>query len=239
MRLQQYLAHAGIASRRKCEALILEGRVKVNGSVAKELGTTVEPGRDTVTFDGKDVRFERKLTYCFYKPPHVMCTADDPEGRQTVHDYFRDVPERLYNVGRLDFDSEGVLLMTNDGDLANALTHPSKQIDKVYFAVCDGLVAPEALEALRRGVVIDGRKTAPAKVSALKLDASGSTLLIRIHEGRNRQIRKMLDVVGHPVRYLRREQFATLTIEGLKPGKYRLIEGEELRKLRDLAGLKS
>lgn len=238
MRLQQYLAHAGIASRRKCEALIVEGRVSVNGQVVTELGTTVEPGRDAVRYDGRLVGFERKVTYCFYKPPHVVSSSSDPEGRQTVQDFFRDVPERLYNVGRLDYDSEGVLLMTNDGELANALTHPSREVEKVYFTVCDGAIEAETLDALRLGVEIDGQKTAPANVKALKVEANSSTLLIRIHEGRNRQIRKMLDAVGHPVRFLRRDRFATLTLEGLKPGKYRLIEGEELRRLRDSAGVK-
>lgn len=237
MRLQQFLAHAGIASRRKCETYISDGRVQVNGTVVTTLGTTVQPGRDVVLFDGKYVYFQDKRYICFYKPPHVMCTVNDPEGRKTVMDYFSAVDTRLYNVGRLDYNSEGVLFMTNDGELANALTHPSHEIKKTYYVICEGSLSTQDLDQLRDGIMLDEKKTYQATVSLKKTTNLRSEVFITIHEGRNRQIRRMLEAINHPVLFLRRESFANLTLEGLKKGQWRDLTQEELAEMRRLAGI--
>jgi len=230
MRLQKYLAEAGVASRRKCEEYILAGRVTVNGKVVTELGTKVQEG-DEVCFDGKPLKLEKKVCILFYKPSRVMCTSSDPQGRPTVLDYFKHLDLRLYTVGRLDYDTEGLILVTNDGELANALTHPSHEVEKTYYVVCRGKLSRQAVQKLREGVEIDGRRTTPAKVKVISSNENSTRMYITIHEGRNRQVRKMCQAVGHEVTFLRRESEGGLTLDGLRPGEWRYLTAQEIHAL--------
>ena len=237
MRLQKYLADAGVASRRACETLIAAGRVRVNGATAA-IGQSVEAG-DTVELDGKPVACaQRHVVILFYKPRGVVCTSEDPEGRRTVQDYFRDLPERLYNVGRLDLNSEGLLLMTNDGALAHRLTHPRFGVEKTYYVVCDVKVTASDFAKLTNGVLLDDGMTAPARVDCVRTTQRGDTsFLITIHEGRNRQIRRMAEAIGHRTLRLKRERFGCLELGTLKPGEWRYLTESELTSLRALLGL--
>ncbi|MGI6694807.1 MAG: pseudouridine synthase [Christensenellales bacterium] len=231
MRLQKYLAACGVASRRQAEEFIAQGLVQVNGQTITEMGVRVAPG-DKVTFRGKAVRPEEEKRYIlYYKPIGEVTTVSDPEGRPTVMDHFKDFPVRLYPVGRLDFDSEGLLLLTNDGDLTRRLTHPSFEVDKRYIARVSNRVSEEGLRMLRGGVVIDGRKTAPAKVSVLRQDTFSTDILITIHEGRNRQIRKMVEAIGHQVVRLKRVQYGPVTLGNMKRGEWRDLTEAELKAL--------
>ncbi len=234
MRLQKYLADAGIGSRRACEVLITDGRVTVNGKTAT-LGMTVEPETDNVQLDGKPVLIEAKRrVILFYKPRGVVSTSDDPEGRKTVQDFFKDVPERLYNVGRLDVNSEGLLIMTNDGELAYLMTHPKFKVPKTYYAVCDGILTPDEAANLTRGVELSDGMTAPAKVERVRQTRTGSTCFsITIREGRNRQIRRMLEAVGHKTLLLRRERVGPLYLGNLAPGEWRDVTQQELLALHE------
>jgi 23S rRNA pseudouridine2605 synthase len=231
MRLQKYLADCGVASRRQAEGLITQGLVQVNGQTVTEMGTKVSPG-DVVTFKGQVVKPEGQKRYIlYYKPIGEVTTVTDPEGRPTVMDHFRDFPVRLYPVGRLDFDSEGLLLLTNDGDLTRRLTHPSFEVEKRYIARASNQLSDEGLRALRAGVIIDGRKTAPAKVSVLRRDPFSTDILITIHEGRNRQIRKMVEAIGHQVVRLKRVQYGPIALGDMKRGEWRELSEEEVRSL--------
>lgn len=234
MRLQKYLAGCGAASRRKCEEFITAGRVTVNGSVVTELGTQVEEG-DVVTLDGKPMLPEEKKYYILYhKPMGEVCTASDPQGRATVLDRFRDFPARLFPVGRLDFDSEGLLLLTNDGEMMQRMLHPSREVDKTYLARVDGDVSLEAIRKLRAGVMLDERMTAPAEVRVIRRTGVETVVLVTIHEGRNRQVRRMFETVGHTVLLLRRVKFGPLEMGELKRGEWRELTEKELETLRDL-----
>ncbi len=221
MRLQKYLADCGIASRRQAEQLIAQGLVQVNGQTVLEMGVKVSPG-DVVTYQGRQVRPEGQKRYVlYYKPIGEVTTVKDPQGRPTVMDHFRDFPVRLYPVGRLDFDSEGLLILTNDGDVTKRLTHPSYEVEKRYIARVSNQVSDEGLYALRNGVMVDGRKTAPAKVSVLRRDPFSTDILITIHEGRNRQIRKMVEGIGHQVVRLKRVQYGPVSLGEMKRGQWR------------------
>lgn len=234
MRLQKYLAGCGAASRRKCEEFITAGRVTVNGAVVTELGTQVEEG-DAVTLDGKPMLPEEKKYYILYhKPMGEVCTASDPQGRATVLDRFRDFPVRLFPVGRLDFDSEGLLLLTNDGEMMQRMLHPSREVDKTYLARVDGDVSLEAIRRLRAGILLDERMTAPAGVRVIRRTGVETVVLVTIHEGRNRQVRRMFDAVGHTVLLLRRVKFGPLEMGELKRGQWRELTEEELARLRAL-----
>lgn len=237
MRLQKFLADAGVGSRRACERLIAEGRVRVNGAVAA-IGTTVSE-TDAVELDGAPVRpAARHVTILFYKPRGVVCTSDDPEGRRTVQDYFAGIPERLYHVGRLDLNSEGLLLMTNDGALAHRLTHPRFGVEKTYYVVCDGTVTAAELARLANGVELEDGMTAPARIEQVRTTQRGDTsFLITIHEGRNRQIRRMAEAVGHKTLRLKRERLGPLTVGSLRPGEWRYLTEAELAALRRQLGL--
>ena len=234
MRLQKYLAESGIASRRKCEAFIASGRVAVNGQIAA-LGSIVDPEKDEITLDGRRVDpAAERVVYAFYKPQGVICSSNDPQGRETVQDYFKDLPFRLFSVGRLDYDSEGLLLMTNDGALANALTHPSREIEKTYYAICDGKLHDDQRRALEAGVSLEDGMTAPARISDVYRAGNGNTsLYIAIHEGRNRQIRRMLEAVGHRTLLLRRVQEGSVSLGAMKPGEMRKLNENELAELRN------
>ncbi len=234
MRLQKYLAMCGVASRRTAEKMILDGRVKVNGAEITQMGVLVEPF-DTVLVDGKPVQPEEEKHYLLYhKPMGEMTTASDPEGRPTVLDKFRDYPVRLYPVGRLDFDSEGLLLLTNDGELTQRMLHPSREVEKVYLAKVSNRLAPEAARRLTEGVWLGGRKTAPAKVRILKYDAFSTSVLVAIHEGRNRQVRRMFEAVNHQVVLLRRVQFGPLKLGDVQRGQWRHLTADEVRLLKGL-----
>lgn len=237
-RLQKFMAEAGVASRRACEEMIRQGRVTVNGETAS-LGRSVEPEQDRVELDGKPVQKEQRRTVILlYKPRGVVSTSSDPEGRRTVQDYFREIPERLYNVGRLDLNSEGLLLMTNDGALANRLTHPRYGVEKTYYAVCDGKLTASEAARLTNGIELEDGMTAPARVDAVRTTQRGDTsFLITIHEGRNRQIRRMLEAVGHRTLRLKRERFGPLSLGTLAPGEWRKLSDEEIKKLENTLGL--
>ena len=231
MRLQKYLADAGIASRRKCEQLIEEGRVKLNGAVA-EIGMNVSDG-DVVTLDGKRVRANNeRVMIAFYKPKNVICSNAEEEDRKKVTDFFKDLPYRLYTVGRLDYDSEGLILVTNDGDAANRLMHPRYGLSKTYDVLCSGRFTDAEIHALASGVMLEDGMTAPARVKLLRETDNGNTeLSITIHEGRNRQVRRMVAAVGHDTLRLVRVSIGKLTISGLKSGQWRFLSREEAELL--------
>jgi 23S rRNA pseudouridine2605 synthase len=225
VRLNAYLARAGVASRRKADELIKAGRVTVNGEPGR-LNTFVQP-RDSVEVDGQRVRPQQLMYVLLHKPAGTVTTAHDPQGRPTVVD-FVGVRERVVPVGRLDADTTGALLLTNDGPLAHRLAHPRYGVEKVYEADVEGRPDAAALRALSEGVELEDGMTAPATVRCLAPDRVELTL----HEGRNRQVRRMLDAVGHPVRRLHRSRYADLTLEGLEPGQWRELEPSEVERLR-------
>jgi len=236
MRLQKYMAMCGVAARRKCEEIIAAGRVSVNGQTVTEMGTQVEES-DVVLVDGARIFLEEEKRYVLYhKPAGEVTTVSDEKGRETVMDRFRDFPVRLYPVGRLDYDSEGLLLLTNDGELAQRLTHPSCEVDKVYLARVTGNPSNEAIERLRRGVYMEGdqRKTYPAQVRVVRDESLFSDIVVTIHEGRNRQVRRMFDAVGHKVLLLRRIRFGPLELGDLRRGQWRELTAQEIDALRSL-----
>ncbi len=236
MRLQKYMAMCGVAARRKCEEIIASGRVSVNGQIITEMGTQVEEG-DRVELDGVLITPEEEKRYILYhKPAGEVTTVSDDKGRETVMDRFKDFPVRLYPVGRLDYDSEGLLLLTNDGELAQRLTHPSCEVDKVYLARVTGNPSNEAIDKLRRGVFMEGdeRRTYPASVRVVRDESLYSDIVVSIHEGRNRQVRRMFDAVGHKVLLLRRIRFGSLELGSLKRGEWRELTKEELMELKKL-----
>ncbi len=233
MRLQKYLAQCGVASRRHAEEMIADGQVTVNGVAITRMGTQVEDG-DRVCVNGILVHPEEKKEYIVYhKPAGEVTTVSDPEGRVTVLDRFRDFPVRLFPVGRLDYDSEGLLLLTNDGELADKMMHPSNEVNKAYLVLVDGVVSMDEVRRLRSGVELDGRLTSPASVRIMKVEESRTHLLVTIHEGRNRQVRRMLDAVGHQVLALRRVQFGPLVLGSMKRGEWRRLTDEEVRVLME------
>ncbi len=230
VRLVKYLAHSGVASRRKAEEIIAEGRVSVDGAVVKDPALDVEQD-DAVKVDGKLVGVERREYYLLNKPAGVVSTADDPQGRTKVVDMVR-AEGRVYPVGRLDAGSTGLMLLTNDGELANRLMHPRYGVEKTYSVKVKGRISNQATEKLSRGVEIDGGRTAPAKVKPKKRSSGSSRFEITIREGRNRQVRKMCQAVGHDVLELKRTQFGPLTLKGLEPGQSRVATTDEIRQLK-------
>lgn len=232
-RLQKYLARSGVASRRASEELITQGRVSVNGRVVTRLGTAVDPSADRVDVDGRPVRPPRTHTYILlYKPRGVVSTVSDPEGRPTVVEL---VPStaRLFPVGRLDYDSEGLLLLTDDGDLTVTLTHPRHEVEKEYYALVDQPLADAALDRLRRGVVLDGRPTAPALVERSRPGSGGYWLRVVLREGRNRQVRRMIEAVGGSVVRLVRTRIGPLRLDDLEPGEWRELTLHEVNQVRE------
>ncbi len=234
-RLQKILADYGIASRRTAEILIKEGRVTVNGHIAV-IGQKADPEVDYIKVDGKLlIKPQPKGYFAFYKPRKVITSLIDPQGRQTVKDYLRGIKIRIYPVGRLDYDSEGLLLLTNDGELAYRIMHPSSNIEKTYLVKVDGLVEPETIEKLRKGVKIEGKLAIPVNVSLARKLKANSWLKITLHEGRKRQIRKMLQIVGHPVIRLIRISIDGVKLGELKPGQIRPLTTEEIETLKKKA----
>ncbi len=239
MRLAKYLARAGIASRRRAEEIIRAGRVCVNGTVADQPQTQVEDS-DTVTVDGEPVTgFEEKVYLLLHKPPGYISTVHDTHNRPTVMDLVKEGETRLYPVGRLDADTSGVLLMTNDGTLANRLTHPSYEIKKVYHALVFGIPGKKTLEKLREGVIIEDQKTAPAGVRMIKQFSGKNQALLEMTliEGKKRQVKKMCEAVNHQVIKLHREEFAGLKAKSVAEGTCRYLNDEEIKKLYRLVKL--
>ncbi|NCB42563.1 MAG: rRNA pseudouridine synthase [Clostridia bacterium] len=233
MRLNKYIAQAGIASRRKADELTINGQVKINGAIIRELGYDVKPD-DVVIVEGKTITGgEHLVYYALNKPPGYITTTSDEQNRPTVMSLITDVSSRLFPVGRLDAATSGLLIMTNDGDLAYHLAHPSQHVYKTYIARLDGLVSKDDLWNLRNGIKIDGRKTAPANVTIIKETAKSSTLKIEIYEGRNRQIRKMCAEIGHNVQELERIAIGKVSLSHLKSGHYRKLTKQEVDYLKN------
>lgn len=235
-RLQKVIANSGYCSRRKAEEEIKKGHVTVNGRVVMELGTKVDT-QDVVEINGTVIKKEENKEYILlYKPRETITSVHDDKGRKTVLDCI-DSEVRVYPVGRLDYDTTGLLLLTNDGELANLLMHPKTEIDKVYVAKIRGILTGAEINRLKSGIVIDGRKTAKAKIKVRKSDRKTMTSIVEItiHEGRNHQVKKMFEHVGHEVLKLKRERFAFLDLKGLRSGEYRYLSIKEVKKLYAMA----
>jgi len=243
-RLQKILSQAGVASRRLAEELIAQGRVQVNGITVSALGSKADPDTDEIKVDGRRIHVQKRRRYILlHKPRGYITTRSDPQGRPTVLDLLRGVREYIYPVGRLDYDSEGLLLLTNDGDLAARLAHPRHEVDKVYEARVRGVPDDHVIERLAKGVTIDGRRTAPAKVRVLDPSRKSASeheqtrIELAIHEGRQRQVRKMFDAVGHPVVRLKRVRIGPIEDPDMPPGHWRELTPEEVARLQRAAGL--
>jgi 23S rRNA pseudouridine2605 synthase len=240
IRLQKLLSMAGVASRRAAEELIVERRVAINGEVVVTLGTRADPVHDDIRVDGRRIRFDIRQRYIVLnKPKGYVTTRKDPEGRKTVMELLHGVRDFVYPVGRLDYETDGLLLMTSDGELAAKLTHPSHEVERVYEAIVVGAPSDEALEKLRRGVFLDGRRTAPARVrrggTTGKRQKQLTKLTITLHEGRNRQVRRMCASIGHPVRRLTRVRMGPIGLGGLRPGQWRDLTPQEVERLKAAA----
>ncbi len=238
IRLNKYLSICGVSSRRGADALITEGRVKVNGTTVQQLGAIIDESRDTVEVDGTPVSPVLKQVYVVLnKPPRVMTTLNDPFHRKTVAHYLTALDTRVYPVGRLDYDTEGVLLLTNDGDLAFRLAHPRFQVQKVYEARVKGKFTNEDAQAIAGGIVLEDGATGKADVSVLNYQRGATKIRLILTEGRKREVRQLCAAVGHPVIQLVRKQFAGLSAKGLEPGKWRHLTEKEVSSLRSLVGL--
>lgn len=238
VRLHVYIAHSGFCSRRAAEELIKEGRVAVNGEPVVEMGVKVSPG-DIVSVDGVSLAPASIYTVLLNKPTGVVTTLYDPQKRPTIVRYLPDLGVQLKPVGRLDMDTEGLLICTNDGELAHRLAHPSFGIEKEYLAIVEGIPTEKALNDMRRGVFIEQKRTSPAKVEVIHAEEKKNTtgLRITIHEGRKRQIRLMCETVGYPVKSLRRVRIGPLRIKGMRPGECRMLGVQEVNELKRLVGL--
>ncbi|MFE9276424.1 pseudouridine synthase [Paenibacillus glucanolyticus] len=236
-RLQKIMAQAGVASRRKCEELILEGKVQVNGETVTELGTKADPAQDMITVSGKPIKHEKKVYVMLNKPKGVITSASDPEGRKIVSDYLKGIKERVYPIGRLDYDTEGLLLLTNDGEFANLLSHPKYHVPKTYLATVKGVPHGTELDKLRQGIMLEDGMTSPAEVEYKDVDPDNkqSVISITIHEGRNRQVRRMFDAISHPVLRLKRISYGDLLLQNLKRGLYRHLTADEINQLMQMA----
>ncbi|MFV9510727.1 pseudouridine synthase [Tepidibacillus sp. LV47] len=237
-RLQKVIAEAGISSRRKAEQLIINGQVMVNGKIVTTLGVKVDPDRDQIIVNGKKIKSHpKKVVVLLNKPKKVITSMKDPQGRKTVVDLIH-ISERIYPVGRLDYDTEGLLLLTNDGELANRLMHPRYELDKTYEAIVDGNPKEFELERLRKGIQLEDGLTSPAKVEKITINKKNQAKIkITIHEGRNRQVRRMFQAIGYSVIHLKRVQYGFLTLKGVSVGQYRFLNEEEICRLKQLVSL--
>jgi 23S rRNA pseudouridine2605 synthase len=235
-RLQKVIAQAGIASRRKAEELIQQGKVKVNGKVVTELGTKVS-AQDKVEVNNIPLEKETPAYFLLYKPTGVISSVTDDKGRKVVTDFFLEIPQRLFPIGRLDYDTSGLILMTNDGDFANILMHPKYKVEKTYVAKVKGQLTGEKIRMLEKGVMLEEGKTAPAHVKILSWDKRKEIAIVQltIHEGRNRQVRRMFEAVGCKVMKLKRERYGFLELGNLRPGDARELSPHEVKQLRALA----
>lgn len=235
MRLQKFLASCSVASRRGAEALIKQGRIKVNGETVTEMGVKIDEENDIVEFDGERVKPDSKMIYVLLnKPVGFVTTVSDDKGRDTVMELVSDIPVRIYPVGRLDYDTEGLLLMTNDGDLTYRITHPKNNVEKTYVAEVTGNISMNTLVALRNGVYLDGVRTAPAKVEVIGATRYGTKLEITIHEGKNRQVRRMFESVGCIVKRLKRTKEAGLVLGHVPLGHWRKLTESEVNMLKKI-----
>lgn len=240
MRLQKYMAHCGVASRRKCEEMIKEGRVTVNDQVVTQLGVKVDPQKDEVKVDGKPISLEQKQVYILlYKPRGYVTTVKDTHRRPTVMSLLGIQPVRVYPVGRLDFDTEGLLLLTNDGELANRLMHPRYGVEKEYYVVVEGRPSKLQIQSFIDGIDIGDAVAHAHKVRLLWQKSNSSAFKMVLKEGRNRQVRRMFEAIGCPVKFLRRERFGNLALGNLKPGEWRYLGEDEVEKLKKLTEAKT
>ena len=236
-RIHKILSEMGIASRRKAEDIIKEGRVTVSGRVAT-IGMKADPAKEHIKLDGKLLtKREPRVYMMFHKPRNVVTSLHDPQGRPSVKDFLKGVKYRVFPVGRLDFDSEGMLFITNDGDFAQAVLHPSKKISKTYLVKVKGVLEEEEIAKLRKGIKLKERMTAPAMVKKTRKTEQNSWLEITIHEGKKRQIRRMLDIIGHPVLKLKRVRIDGIELGGLAPGALRYLTSEEITRVKREAGV--
>ena len=237
-RLQKILSKAGITSRRKAEELILQGRVSVNGRVVKELGAKAVLGKDDICLDGEAIKPEaEKVVVALFKPRNCVTTLHDPQGRPTVAELVKGISVRVYPVGRLDYDAEGLLLLTNDGDLAHRLQHPRYKVAKTYLVKIRGRPPEEALTQLQQGIRLEDGITAPAELHVLEDDNKATWLTLTLREGRNHQVKRMCAAVGCPVLKLRRTQIGPIDLGNLQPGRSRTLRAREVRALRQAVGL--
>lgn len=231
-RLARVMAMAGISSRRKAEDLIKQGLVTVNGQVVTELGTIIDPDFDIVSVHGKPISPEKNVYLLLNKPAGYLSSVTDDRGRKTVVDLLPGVKERVFPVGRLDYDTRGLILLTNDGQFANLMSHPRYHMAKVYYAWCQGKVGRDAIKRLQQGIILDGDQTLPARVKVRKQLANETLLEIELHEGRKRQIKRMLGEVGHPVRELKRIRYGPLDLKGVPEGEYRHLTRDEVELMK-------
>lgn len=231
MRLNKFLSGAGIASRRKCDILITEGKIQVNGKVVTELGITINEKKDKVTYLGQEVKLPTSFVYIkLNKPKGYACTASDEKGRKTIYDLI-DFEERLFSVGRLDYDTEGLIILTNDGDFANKVMHPKYDIEKEYQVTMEGQILESELAVMRKGVVVDGEKMPPAKIKVIELKKETTKLSVVIHEGQNRQVRRMFEAIGKSIKLLKRVRIGGVKLGGLSRGEFRDLTEDELNLL--------
>lgn len=239
MRLQVAVSHAGLASRRKSASLIKDGKVRVNGKVIREPGFRVDASKDTITCSGKACGAVKAVYILLNKPRGVITTMEDTRGRRTVRDIVRGIPYRLNHAGRLDKESSGLLLLTNDGEVAYRLTHPKFEIERAYEAAISGRLDEVERQKLTKGVYIDRRRTSPCDIRVLKRSAGKTVVLVRLREGRKRQIRNMFEHAGHTVLKLKRLRFGPLELRGLKPGEFRELNTREIKELKKAIGLET
>lgn len=229
MRLQKYLASSGLTSRRKAEQYILDGRVEVDGIIITELGTKVTAGKELVKVDGKVIKVEeQKVYFLLHKPRGFVTTLSDPQGRAVITELMTGVKERVFPVGRLDYDTEGAVIMTNDGELSQKILHPSYETYKTYHANLKGIPSQENLQLLTTGIDLEGKMTAPAKVSIISRSANSCTASITIHEGRKHQVKKMFGAIGHTVTYLKRMAYGDLKLGNIPKGEFKSLSEQEI-----------
>ena len=230
MRLNKFLSMCGVASRRKCDEIISEGKITVNGVIVDSMGFVINEKKDIVCFEGKRVLPSSFVYFKFNKPKGYICSASDEHGRKTIYDII-DLPERVFSVGRLDYDTEGLLILTNDGDFANKITHPNFHIEKEYRVTVEGEILESEMAVLRKGVVVDGNRMPPAKVKWLSYEKGFTKLCVIIDEGQNRQVRRMFEAIGKTIKLLKRVRIGALSLGGLARGKIKELKKEEVLAL--------
>lgn len=228
IRLQKALSQAGIASRRKAEEYILHGEVSIDGKIVTTLGIKIDPYKNKISFNGKQIHFEKRIYIILSKPKGYLCTSNDTHNRPIVFDLIKGIHEKIFTVGRLDKDTEGLLILTNDGDFSHKVLHPSFKIDKKYQVILDKPISPKDIKRIQKGIFIDGKKTLPCK---LQLSKHEKQIYLTIYEGRKRQIRKMMDALRYDIKRLKRIQVGHLTLGNLKPGEFRHLSKSEISKL--------
>ena len=232
VRLQKYLAMAGIASRRKAEEYIAAGRVKVDGKISTAMGQQIIPGQHKILFDNKKVETKEKLIYILLnKPKGYVTTLSDPQGRPIVTSLLQGIKERVFPVGRLDLDTTGALLLTNDGELAQNILHPKYEVYKTYEAEVKGNPSPAAIRSLEKGILLENKKTAPAKLRIKRKNKRNTVIIITIHEGRKRQVKKMFQAIGHPVQSLKRLAYGELGLNNIQEGKYKILHQKDIKRV--------